>query len=78
MTKLAKMGVIGFGVFAFSEIFGITGEAQAIASCIIDGMLDEEEFYEKMDEDLVSGYTRFKIKAVKKFTKCMLMYLDKR
>ncbi len=72
MNKLIKLGAIGFGVFAFSEICGITGEAQALTACIIDGMLDEEEFYEKMDEDLVSGYTRFKIKAVKTFTKCMV------
>lgn len=72
MNKLVKIGAIGFGALAFSEIFGIVGEAQAITACVIAGMLDEEEFYEKMNEDLVSGYTRFKIKAVKYCTRALL------
>ena len=76
MNKLAKIGAIGFGVFAFSEIFGIVGEAQAVTGCITAGMLDEEEFYKMMNADLVSGYTRFKIKAVKYCTRALLKYQD--
>ena len=37
MNKLAKIGAIGFGLYAFSELFGIIGEAQAFAGMIIGG-----------------------------------------
>ena len=70
MNKLAKIGAIGFGVLAFSELFGITGEAQAFAGMIACGELKAEEVYALLDEliDAAEGYTKFKIKMVKVFT----------
>lgn len=73
MNKLAKIGAIGFGVFAFSELFGITGEAQAHVSMIQCGKLEAEEVYELLDEciDVSEGYAKFKIKMVKVFTESL-------
>lgn len=70
MNKLAKIGAIGFGVLAFSELCGITGEAQAFAGMIAYGQLEAEEVYALLDEfiDAAEGYTKFKIKMVKVFT----------
>lgn len=70
MNKLAKIGAIGFGVLAFSELCGITGEAQAFASMIVCRELEAEEVYALLDEliDAAEGYTKFKIKMVKVFT----------
>ena len=70
MNKLAKIGAIGFGVFAFSELCGIAGEAQAFLSVIKCGLLDAEKLYALLDEsyDYTEGYTKFKIKMVKVFT----------
>ena len=74
MNKLAKIGAIGFGVFTFSELFGITGEAQAFVSMIQCGKLEAEEVYELLDEciDVSEGYAKFKIKMVKVFTASLL------
>lgn len=69
MKKLAKIGGIGFGLLALSELFGIVGESQAFASLIISEQLDEEEIYEFLDDciESSSGYCKFKIKKVKSF-----------
>ena len=74
MNKLAKIGAIGFGVFTFSELCGIAGEAQAFVSVIKCGLLDAEELYALLDEsyDSTEGYTKFKIKMVKVFTADLL------
>lgn len=74
MNKLAKIGAIGFGVFTFSELCGIAGEAQAFVSVIKCGLLEVEELYTLLDEgiDASEGYTKFKIKMVKKFTSLVL------
>ena len=74
MNKLAKIGAIGFGVFAFSELCGIAGEAQAFLSAIKCGLLDAEELYALLDEsyDDAEGYAKFKIKMVKVFTEALL------
>ena len=74
MNKLAKIGAIGFGVFTFSELCGIAGEAQAFVSMIQCGKLEAEEVYELLDEciDVSEGYTKFKIKMVKVFTSILL------
>lgn len=74
MNKLAKIGAIGFGVFTFSELCGITGEAQAFVSIIDCGLLEAEELYALLDEsyDASEGYAKFKIKMVKVFTASLL------
>lgn len=76
MSKLAKIGAIGFGLFAFSELFGITGEAQAFTGMIAYGQLGEEEVYKHLDEciDTSEGYTKFKIKMVKVFTSSLMTF----
>lgn len=74
MNKLAKIGAIGFGVFTFSELCGIAGEAQVFTAMVACGKLEKEEVYELLDEciDASEGYTKFKIKTVKKFTSLLL------
>ena len=74
MNKLAKIGAIGFGVFAFLELCGITGEAQAFVSMIQCGKLEAEEVYELLDEciDVSEGYAKFKIKMAKILTSILL------
>lgn len=76
MNKLAKIGAIGFGVFAFLELFGITGEAQAFVSMIQCGKLDAEEVYELLDEciDVSEGYAKFKIKMAKILTSGLVKF----
>lgn len=76
MNKLAKIGAIGFGLFAFSELFGTIGEAQAFISIIQCGSLEAEELYELLDEciDVSEGYTKFKIKMVKVFTSSLMKF----
>ena len=76
MKKLAKIGAIGFGVFAFLELFGITGEAQAFVSMIQCGKLEAEEVYELLDEciDVSEGYAKFKIKMAKILTSGLVKF----
>ena len=76
MNKLAKIGAIGFGVFTFSELCGITGEAQAFVGMINCGLLEAEEVYALLDEliDASEGYTKFKIKMVKVFTSSLMKF----
>ena len=76
MNKLAKIGAIGFGLFTFSELFGITGEAQAFTGMVVCGQLEEEEVYKQLDEfiDASKGYTKFKIKMVKVFTSSLMKF----
>ena len=76
MNKLAKIGAIGFGVFAFSELCGITGEAQTFVSMIKCGKLEVEEVYEILDEciDISEGYAKFKIKMTKMLTSGLVKF----
>lgn len=74
MNKLVKIGAIGFGLLAFSELFGTIGEAQVFTGMVACGKLEKEEVYELLDEciDATEGYTKFKIKTVKKFASLLL------
>ena len=76
MNKLAKIGAIGFGVFTFSELCGIAGEAQAFVSVIKCGLLDAEELYAMLDEciDVSEGYAKFKIKMAKILTSGLVKF----
>lgn len=76
MNKLAKIGSIGFGLYAFSELFGIIGEAQAFTGMVVGGQLEEEEVYKQLDEciDDSEGYTKFKIKMIKVFTSRLMKF----
>ena len=74
MKKLAKMGAIGFGLFAFSELFGTVGEAQAYTGLIVSGAYAEDELYNFLDEciSVSDGYSAFKIKLIKRWTKALV------
>lgn len=76
MNTLVKIGTIGFGLFAFSELCGIIGEAQAFSAMIEAGKCDAKELYALFDELIndAEGYTKFKIKMTKVFTSVVMEY----
>ena len=79
MKKLAKMGTIGFGLFAFSELFGIIGETQAFAALIVSDKFEPEDVYGWLDEVInqSEGYAKFKAKLIKRWVTPVVIALDK-